>query len=67
MSKFDESTIKAKLGLVNFKQTNASLDVSIDKLNLDRYFPPTEKKETETDVAVAPVTGHPSSRLILRP
>ena len=38
-TKFDESTIKAKFGLVKFAAPAYTFDVDIDKLNLDRYMP----------------------------
>jgi AsmA protein len=38
-TKFDESTIKAKFGLVKFSAPAYTFDVDIDKLNLDRYMP----------------------------
>ena len=44
-SKFDETNLQAKLGLAKFSPPSYVFDVSIDKLNLDRYLPP-EKKET---------------------
>src|SRR5262245_59617766 len=39
VTKFDESTIKAKLGMAKSAYT---FDVDIDKLNVDRYMPTTE-------------------------
>jgi AsmA protein len=38
-TKFDESTIKAKFGLVKFSAPAYTFDVDIDKLNVDRYMP----------------------------
>jgi AsmA protein len=38
--KFDESSIKAKLGLAKFTPASYVFDLDIDRLNLDRYFPP---------------------------
>jgi AsmA protein len=38
--KFDESNIKAKLGLAKFTPAAYVFDVDIDRLNVDRYFPP---------------------------
>ncbi|MBV8031198.1 MAG: AsmA family protein, partial [Betaproteobacteria bacterium] len=38
-SKFDESSIQAKLGLAKFSPPSYQFDVSVDKLNLDQYFP----------------------------
>ncbi|HYL88368.1 MAG TPA: AsmA family protein [Burkholderiales bacterium] len=36
-SKFDESNIQAKLGLAKFSPPAYQFDISVDKLNLDRY------------------------------
>jgi AsmA protein len=38
-TKFDESTIKAKVGLAKFSAPAYTFDVSIDQLNVDRYMP----------------------------
>lgn len=40
VTQFDESNIKAKLGLAGFKTPSYAFDIAIDKLNLDRYMPP---------------------------
>jgi AsmA protein len=45
--KLDDSVLKAKVELTKFAPLKASFDVSIDRLNLDRYMP--EKKETRAD------------------
>lgn len=42
-SKFDESNIRAKLGLAKFSPPAYLFDVNVDKLNLDQYFPPKPK------------------------
>ena len=39
-AKIDESSLQAKLGLAKFSPPAYRFDVSIDQLNLDRYFPP---------------------------
>ena len=39
-TKFDESSIQAKVGLTKFKNSAINFDVVIDKLNLDKYMPP---------------------------
>ena len=39
-TRFDESNIAAKAGVVKFSQPAINFDVSIDKLNVDKYFPP---------------------------
>ncbi|HEX4327482.1 MAG TPA: AsmA family protein, partial [Burkholderiales bacterium] len=38
--RFDESTIAAKGSVVKFSNPAISFDLSIDKLNVDKYFPP---------------------------
>lgn len=43
VTKFDESTIKAKLGMAKFGAPAYSFDIDIDKLNVDRYLPPKQK------------------------
>lgn len=39
-TKFDESSIQAKLGLTRFSSPAYTFDVAIDRLNVDKYFPP---------------------------
>ena len=39
-TKFDESTIAAKLGVSRFKNSALSFEVTVDTLNVDKYFPP---------------------------
>jgi AsmA protein len=51
MSKFDESNIQAKLGLAKFSPPAYRFDITVDKLNLDQYFPP---KSTPAPAAPAP-------------
>ncbi|HEY4371246.1 MAG TPA: AsmA family protein [Burkholderiales bacterium] len=38
--KFDESNITAKAGVAKFSNPAINFDVNIDKLNVDKYFPP---------------------------
>ena len=38
-SKFDESSIQAKLGLAKFSPPSYLFDITVDRLNLDQYFP----------------------------
>ena len=47
-SKFDESTIQAKLGLAKFTPPAYTFDINVDKLNLDRYTKQQEKKPVST-------------------
>ena len=49
--RLDESVLKAKIGLTNFAPLKANFDVSIDRLNADRYLPP-ERKDAKQDERV---------------
>jgi len=53
-SKFDESTIQAKLGLAKFSPPSYLFDVNVDKINLDRYTGDEQK------AAAAPKSGPPT-------
>ena len=46
-SKFDESTIQAKLGLAKFSPPSYLFDIAVDRLNVDRYLPAEEKPVTQ--------------------
>jgi AsmA protein len=46
---FDESTIQAKLGATKLEPLVATFDLKIDRLNLDRYFPPTKKESNPNE------------------
>lgn len=46
--KLDDSVLKAKIDLSNFAPLKVAFDVSIDRLNLDRYMPP-DRKEAKSD------------------
>ena len=52
-SKFDESTIQAKLGLARFSPPAYRFDINVDKLNLDQYFPPRQKDAAQAGGAPA--------------
>ena len=39
-TRFDESSVQAKVGLTKFKGGAITFDLNVDKLNVDRYFPP---------------------------
>ena len=43
VTRFDESSIKAKAGMTSFAKPAYDFDVAIDKLNVDRYMPPKSK------------------------
>jgi AsmA protein len=42
-TQFDESKIAAKFSLAKFAPPDIGFDVDIDKLNVDKYFPPAKK------------------------
>ena len=49
-TKFDESTILAKVGLTKFTPPSYFFDVNIDRFNVDKYFPPdNDSKEKPLD------------------
>ena len=48
-TRFDESGIQAKLAATKFEPLAATFDVSIDKLNLDRYIPAESKEPKAKD------------------
>lgn len=39
-TRFDETSVQAKVGLTKFAGGTLSFDLNADKLNVDRYFPP---------------------------
>lgn len=39
-TRFDESTVQARLAVTRFAQPSYSFDLNVDRLNVDRYFPP---------------------------
>jgi len=47
-TKFDETSINAKMGASSFEPLVATFDVGIDKLDLDRYLP-AEKQDSKAD------------------
>ncbi len=53
-ARFDESNIKAKVGMTDFAAPFTRFDVAIDKLNVDRYLPPTKKRAVTAEPASAP-------------
>src|SRR4051812_8654251 len=59
-SKFDESNIQAKLGLAKFSPPAYEFDVTVDKLNLDRYSakqPEQKPVSTPKEEGKAPAPG----------
>lgn len=49
-TKFDESSINAKIDATKLKPLAATFDVAIDKLNMDRYLPPEQKGAKEEPI-----------------
>ncbi len=47
-TRFDESNIKAKGGMSGFERPAYDFDVTIDKLNVDRYLPPKTAQAEDT-------------------
>jgi AsmA protein len=58
VTRFDESNIKAKGGITRFSKPAYDFDVTIDRLNLDRYMPP--RKETK-ETGDKPAQGKPAA------
>lgn len=53
-TKFDESSVQAKLAATKLEPLVASFDVAIDRINLDRYLPPEDpkaKKDERVDLS----------------
>ena len=57
-SKFDESNIQAKLGLAKFTPPAYVFDINVDRLNVDKYFPP--KKEAPSQPEAKGSGGKPA-------
>ena len=58
-ARLDESNIRAKIDMTDFAAPFTRFEVAIDKLNVDRYFPPTEKGEASTVPASPPQGEQP--------
>ena len=58
-TKFDESSIHAKISASKFAPLHATFDIDIDKLNLDRYIAPKPAGESKPDgkIDLAPLKG----------
>ena len=52
--KLDDSALKAKIELTNFAPLKAKFDASIDRLNLDRYLPPSARRRSLTSASILP-------------
>jgi AsmA protein len=53
-TRVDESNIKAKGGMTDFAAPFTRFDIAIDKLNVDKYLPPTGKGAATAEPASAP-------------
>ena len=58
---FDESHIKAKLGVTRFQSPAYDFDIDIDKLNLDKYAPP-KQKSTQSGKITEPASPTPKPK-----
>src|SRR5712692_2050476 len=58
-SKFDDTSLQAKLGMTKFTPASFVFDLNVDRLNLDRYFPP--QKKTSAAPPPQPGAGKPAS------
>jgi AsmA protein len=59
VTKFDESNIKAKLGMTKFSAPAYGFDVNIDKLNVDKYMP--QQKTEKPTGEPKPKTNEPET------
>jgi AsmA protein len=48
-AKFDQSSINAKLGLTQFSPPVLTLDLGVDKLDLDQYLPPQQQARSSSE------------------
>jgi AsmA protein len=65
VTRFDESNIKAKGGVTRFAKPAYDFDVTIDRLNLDRYMPP--KKAEDKPAQDKPAPAGPEQPIDLSP
>jgi AsmA protein len=56
-AKLDESNIRAKLGFEGVEPPSYNFDVEIDRLNVDRYFPPSDQSKGGAAAASTQETG----------
>lgn len=56
-AKLDESNIRAKLGFEGVEPPSYNFDVEIDRLNVDRYFPPSDQSKGGAAAASTQKTG----------
>jgi AsmA protein len=48
-TRFDESTIRAKLGATRLEPLVATFGLNVDRLNMDRYLPPAKKQSNPNE------------------
>ncbi|MEO8629189.1 MAG: AsmA family protein, partial [Betaproteobacteria bacterium] len=63
---FDESNIKAKLGMLRFSGSAYTFDIAIDQLNVDKYLPPKQVSAGDKG-AGKPTTQEPEKPIDLSP
>jgi AsmA protein len=66
-TKFDESSIKAKLGMTKFATPAYDFDIDIDKLNLDRYAPAKQKAAQGKPAGPAVPAPKPKEKEVEKP
>jgi AsmA protein len=54
LTKFDETTLNAEFDVRGFATPRLAFDANVDKLNLDRYFPPTPTRPADGSADPAP-------------
>jgi AsmA protein len=54
LTKFDETTLNAEFDVRGFATPRLAFDASVDKLNLDRYFPPAPTRPADGSTDPAP-------------
>lgn len=66
-TKFDESTVNGRAGLAKFTPASYTFDVTVDRLDLDRYFPKrAEQKPAQGGAAKGPAPERPIDLSALR-
>ncbi|MBU0750596.1 MAG: AsmA family protein [Gammaproteobacteria bacterium] len=56
-TQFDESKIAAKVNLAKFAPPDIGFDVDIDRLNVDKYFPPEKKAAGDKKIGAGGTAG----------
>ncbi len=67
VTKFDESNIKAKGGITRFSKPAYDFDVTIDRLNVDRYMPPRKEGKEAGDKPAQDKPAGPEQPIDLSP